>query len=361
MTSIASLLAAFARDEVPGAPDTDVAVSPVTPEETARVLGLCSEHGLSVRFWGTGTRAGMGYPVEADVLVSTRRMTSVVDWQPDDLTVTVQPGHPADDLHGMLAERGQAVVLASGGTVGGALASASSGPARLRYGPVRDHVLETVLATGDGRVVRAGGRVVKNVTGYDVPRLVTGSLGSLGMICSVTLKLWPVPEAAATVTVTDPERALATAYRPLAILSGPFGARVYLQGTASEVEAQAAELGGEAADGHRWPEDPMGTYVVQVRVPPDRVPEAVRRSPDTHVAQHGVGIVTFGTDRLEDLVAIRSWAEGVGGAAVLVRRPDGADIEPWGSPPETVDVQRRVKAAFDPDGVCNPGILPGRI
>ncbi|NIV25710.1 MAG: FAD-binding protein, partial [Gemmatimonadetes bacterium] len=103
-------------------------------------------------------------------------------------------------------ERGQTAVLPEtpgSGTVGGAIASGASAWRRLRYGPIRDRVLETVMATGDGRVVKAGGRLVKNVTGFDIPRLATGSYGSLGVIGQVCLKLWPTGTRFAGVPADD--------------------------------------------------------------------------------------------------------------------------------------------------------------
>ena len=124
------------------------------------------------------------------------------------------------DFLDQLEQRGQTAVLPEdvpGATVGGVVACGLSGWRRLRYGPTRDRVLETVSVTGDGRVIRGGARLVKNSTGYDLPRLLTGSFGSLGLIVQVCLKLWPEPEEHVTVTIDDPERA-AAAYRPLAVI-----------------------------------------------------------------------------------------------------------------------------------------------
>jgi glycolate oxidase FAD binding subunit len=359
VTSIRALLARFAKTDVPGAPEADIVVAPETAEDAAAVLELCSEHGLGVRIWGTGSRAGIGHAVEPDVVLSTHRMATLVDWQDEDLTLTVEAGHSVDALAERLAERRQTAVLPPGGSVGGVVATGASSFERLRYGPTRDRMLEVVLATGDGRVVRAGGRVVKNVTGYDIPRLACGSLGSLGVVCSVTLKLWPRPEAAATVTVDDAEAALAGAYRPLAVLSGPFGIRVYLQGTAAEVEGQAAGLDGTIVDGHDWPGPVDGELLVEVRVPPADLMVALDRIDGPHIAQHGVGIVTVADP--QDPESLRRWAEDRGGSLVVVKQATAGTLDPWGSPPSTVALQRRVKAAFDPLGVCNPGILPGGV
>ncbi len=123
----------------------------------------------------------------------------------------------------------------------------------MRYGPTRDRVLQVTAATGYGKVVTGGSPVVKASTGYGMPRLFTGSLGSLGLIGPVILKLWSRPMAAATVAVDDPELARARVYRPLAVLSTGEAGLVYLGGTPEEVDAQAEALGGRRSDGLDWP------------------------------------------------------------------------------------------------------------
>jgi glycolate oxidase FAD binding subunit len=353
-------------DPVEGAPPADFVLAPATVEEAARILDFASEHGLAVVVWGGGTHQGLGYRIEPDLLLVTTRMDRIVDWQPDDLTVVVEPGLPVAALEARLDERSQTAVLPERpgvATVGGVVAAGASGWRRYRFGPTRERVLEVVVATGDGRVVRGGAQVVKNVTGYDIPRLVTGSLGSLGLIGRVCFKLWPKGEATATVRVDDPHRALDTAYRPLAVLETVTGCFTYLAGTGREVEAQGTALGGSVQEGLLWPEHPAGEVVVSVRVPPASMTEAVRRlpAPDAFVAGHGVGEVTASFDSVSpsELEVLRDWAESIGGALVLLTAPDGFALDPWGTPPQTLDLQRRIKAGFDPAGVMAPGRLPG--
>jgi glycolate oxidase FAD binding subunit len=205
--------------------------------------------------------------------------------------------------------------------------------------------------------------VVKNVTGYDIPKLVTGSLGSLGLIVRVCLKLWPRGETAVTVRVDDPARALMSAHRPLAVLETIIGSFAYLAGTAAEVEAQVAALAGPVSEGLLWPEHPEGEVVVSVRVPPASTAEAVGRLPGAtaFVASHGVGEVTAAFDSIRDgaLGDLRSWSESLGGSMVVLRAPAGFGLDPWGMPPTTLTIQRRIKAGFDPAGVMAPGRLPG--
>ena len=351
-------------------PDAMV-VAPSSLEAAAEILAAASATATPVLFWGGGTHQGYGYPVDAGIVVSTERLDRVVDWQPDDLTIVVEAGITLARLDELLAERKQSAVLpeAQGeATIGGVVAAAISGFRRLRYGPTRDRMLESVMVTGDGRITTAGGRVVKNVTGYDIPRLVTGSFGSLGLIGRVCLKLWPDPAAAAAMTVPDAAVAADLAYRPLAVLETNTMSSVYVAGTEQEVIGRAAEFGVDPVYGFEWPQAPAGVWRAVVRVPPSEVVEAVARLRRvdglSFLAGHGVGEIHVGAshDAAGSFGELRSWAESVGGAFVVAGRPEGDTLfDPWGTPPGALDLQRRVKAAFDPAGIANPGRLPGRI
>lgn len=351
--------------ELAGAPEAELVVAPGSVDEIVRLLDFASEHGLVVLPWGSGSHQGLGRRVAPDVIVSTARLDAVDDWQPEDLTIAMGSGMTLGALDELIGSRRQSAVLPEDrpeATVGGVIAAGVSGWRRLRYGPTRDRVLEVTLVTGDARVVRGGARVVKNVTGYDLPRLMTGSLGSLGIIVSACLKLWPDQEAAATVVVDDPVRALAIAERPLAVLETAERSTVHLTGTAAEVDAQVATLGGSASDGLVWPARPTGDLVVSIRVPPAAVTDAVERVEGPFVAAHGVGEVTAAVSDAA-VIDLRLWAESVGGAVVVLAAPaDLYDrVDPWGTPPDTVPLQRRIKAAFDPAGVMAPGRLPGGV
>lgn len=349
--------------EVQGAPAAEFTFAPATAEEAAAILDLASEHRLVVLPWGGGTHQ-FGHPVHPDIVLSTAALTGF-DWRADDLTLVVGAGESVAWVEERLAERGQSAILPEhpgAATIGGVVAAGVSGWRRLRYGATRERVLEVVVATGDGRVIRGGGQVVKNVTGFDLPRLFTGSLGSLGVITRVALKLWPIGAATATVMVDDPDRALATAWRPLAVLETAGSTSVYLAGTATEVEAQAASLRGTASPGLSWPEPPTGQVTVAVRVPPADTGAARDRIAGLggFVAAHGVGeVLAAGDAPRVDLAAVRAWAEARGGSLAVLAGDAG--IDPWGTPPTTLDLQRRVKQAFDPLRVLVPGRLPGGI
>ena len=353
-------------DPIDGAPEAEMTVAPRTIDETARILEAATQHRLSVLIWGGGTHQGMGGRVEPDVVLSTSRLNSLVDWQPDDLTVVAESGMKVADLEDVLSERSQTAVLPEhplSATVGGVVASGVSAWRRLRYGPTRDRMLEVVIVTGDGRVVRGGGRVVKNVTGYDLPRLATGSFGSLGLVVQVCLKLWPVSPSAATVTTTA--QAAKSAYRPLATISDRDTTKVYIGGHEKDVEAQLGELGGEAERGLVWPEPFSDELRVEMRVPARFVDDAIGLVPGhwSLLAERGVGRLQLGgsLEAVGEITGMRSWAEQLGGSLVIDRAPAQVyrEIDPWVTPPATQDLQRRVVAQFDPARVVNPGRLPG--
>jgi glycolate oxidase FAD binding subunit len=349
-----------AATAVPGGVEV---VIPTSVDELVEVLAEATATRRQVAVWGGGTHRAMGHDFVPDLVVSTAGLSGVDVWEPDDLTVVVGAGTPVAQLESQLAGGGQSAVLpevAGPATVGGAVATGTSGFRRLRYGPTRDRVLEVRAVTGDGRVIKGGGRVVKNVSGYDLPRLYTGSFGSLGVITSVCLKLWPLTESTATVRVPGPGAA-ESVHRPLAVLQTPGDVRVLVAGTGPEVDDQVRRLGGNASPGLDYPDPVEGSDVWSVRVPPSAAEDAVSRLPagSDFVAQHGIGEVTFGVPGGYIVAELRRWAESRGGSVVRLRGAPNDD--PWGAPPDGLELQRRVVAAFDPGRVLEPGRLPGGI
>ncbi len=347
--------------DIEGAPSGALGVAPRTPDDVASVLRHASESHLVVQVRGGGTHSGYGRPPEPDIVMSMEHFGRVEVWEPDDLTIVVGAGAPIEEVEAMLAERNQSLVMPEVpglGTIGGAVAAGRSSLRRGRLYSTRERVLETTVVTGDGRVVRSGGRVVKNVTGYDLHRLMVGAFGSLGVIVSVCLKLWPTPPAAATVVVDSLERARRIV-RPLAVVETDGRLAVFLRGTEAELEAQADRLGGEASPGLDWPADPPGRWAWSLRVPPARAVEAIQRLPSDwrYLAIHDVGEIRCASDNPLGAVLLREWAESVGGHLVMCLG-DPSVIDPWGAPPAGLELQRRLIAQFDPARVINPGRLP---
>ena len=353
--------------QVPGAPEAGLTVAPGSIDDLAMVLRHATDHGLVVQVWGGGTMSGYGAPPPPDIVVAMSRLGGITVWEPDDLTVVVGGGASVAAVEEELNQRGQTMVLTEhpgSSTIGGVLAAGVSSLRRGRLYGTRERVLETVVVTGDGRVVRSGGRVVKNVTGYDLSRLHVGAFGSLGVIVSVCLKLWPVPPAAATVEVAGLEEA-GRVTRPLAVLEERGRTRVFLSGTGDEVGAMASRFDGVVSAGLDWPVDPAGRYRWSLRVPPGRMVEAISEVPSDwdYLAIHGVGEIRAAADGIDGARELREYAVALGGSLVSVDAPSESlnGLDPWGKPPPGLGLQRDLIAQFDPARVINPGRLPGGI
>jgi FAD/FMN-containing dehydrogenase len=353
------------RDQLPPAAHR---FAPESPTEMAEMLSAASDDDLVVVPWGGGVHQGLGHRVTPDIIASTRLLDRIVAWEPEDLTVVVEAGVLVDDLEAELASRRQTAAFTEtspGATIGGVIAAGVSGYRRARYGPARDRILQATVATGDGRLVTAGGRVVKNVSGYDIQRSIFGAHGALGVVTSVCLKLWPRPAMAATVGVADPEAAWRGLYRPLAVLETETGSFAFLEGPARQVEEEVGRVGSDHREGLHWPSPPEGVVSASVTVPPSRVPETVERvrSLGPFVAQHGVGRIDFAAEPDTDWQGLRTWAEDALGRLTITSAPDTFydRVDPWGTNPPALGVQQRLIAAFDPRRTINRGRLPGGV
>ncbi|MGD9571807.1 MAG: FAD-binding oxidoreductase [Thermoleophilia bacterium] len=367
---------------------TPAALSPGSQEELAAALREASVAGTPVEIVGGGTRSRSGRPPApdgGDLSLNTRGLDQVIAHEPEDLTLTVEAGMPAADAAALAASAGQAwpqAQIRPGSTVGGVLATASSSRARLRSGPVRDSVLQMVVATGDGRLVTAGGRTVKGVSGFDLPRLAVGAHGTLGVITQVTLKLWPVPAAQGWFGLEAPlaerlelgrhllglapsgslddhlieggqvERAFG---RPVAVLLTPGRLDVELAGPPDDVRPPVGMSAGEA------PPEPEGTGIVEAGVPPPRLGELAARLEDAglpYEAWMGVGICLVAVADAAGVGLVRGWAAALGGHAQVRDAPDAMRDDPWGPPPPGVHLMRRLRDAFDPAGILNRRLVP---
>ena len=182
-------------------------IAPGTAQEIAKVLQYCSSAGLAVVPRGGGTKLGLGNrPQKADLILSTERLNRVVEHVWGDMTVIAEAGCTIDSLQRAIQPHRQRLAVdplwPEKTTVGGLLATAESGTLRIRYGAVRDLVLGVEVALPDGSLIKAGGKVVKNVAGYDLTKLMIGSLGTLGVITRAALRLHPIPVATASYSIT---------------------------------------------------------------------------------------------------------------------------------------------------------------
>jgi glycolate dehydrogenase FAD-binding subunit len=302
---------------------------------------------------GGRTQWEAGGPPPRDA-TEARAPAGVIRYEPADMTVTVGAGTPFATLDALLAERGQECGLDprdASATVGGILACGLSGTRRSRCGPVRDNVLEVRVVLGDGRLIKGGGPTVKNVTGYDLPRLFVGSFGTLGVLAEVTLRCRPRPACSRWFAFAD----ASALYRPSARLWRGGEEHVLLEGTEADVTAQAA--GARALD--CGPDLPDGPHRGRISVAPGRIAAvgAALGGSVAWCAELGVGTVHVACDSVDAFVSARRIAEANGGW-MLRERGGPADDDGFGVPLPNIDVMRRIKQAYDPENKCNPGRLP---
>ncbi len=373
-------------------------------------MGRCGADGLTLRIRGGGTKSGWGRPApDPDVEVSTAGLDRLVEHNAGDLTAVVAAGARLDAIQEAFAAEGQMLALdppTAGGrvgeghgaaTVGGVLATADSGPLRHRYGGVRDLVLGVTLALSDGTLARAGGKVIKNVAGYDLGKLFAGSFGTLGLVVEVALRLHPLPPRTGTAVgrSEDPAAlargASAAAHAPLeadsldVVWEGGTGAVLVRLGGADPAArlAQASGLLAGAGlavdvdedDDARWRAQRAGQRsedgaVVKVSAVPGALPAvlaAAGAAGGSVVGRAGLGLSWIrlpAAEPAEVVAAVDDLRRRLAPAAVVVTDAPAEvrdKLDPWGTETGPVGLMRRVKERFDPAGVCAPGVFVGGI
>ena len=336
-----------------------------------RILAAAAD-GTPLAATGGGTKEFLGRITQAERFdVSGHR--GIVSYEPTELVLSARGGTPLAEVTAALDERGQMLAFeppsfGAEATIGGTIATGLSGPARPYAGAARDFVLGTRVLNGKGEVLRFGGEVMKNVAGYDVSRLMTGAFGTLGVLLDVSLKVLPRPAVSRTLAFDATaeeaiERCNAWATRPLPVTGACHDGerlRVRLAGTEGGVAAAAGALGGETADGDAfWTalrEHTLafftrnGAPLWRISVPPG----AAMTEPDGDLLVDWGGALRW--LRTEAPAAdVRAAAERAGGHAVLFRGGDrtGEVFHPL--QPAVRRIHERLKAAFDPAGIFNPG------
>ncbi|MBL8448013.1 MAG: glycolate oxidase subunit GlcE [Zoogloeaceae bacterium] len=322
---------------------------------------------------GGGTKGFLGRQCLATPL-DTRAWCGVVNYEPTELVVTVRAGTPLAELEAVVADAGQTLAFEPphfglAATVGGAVAAGLSGPRRLAAGPLRDYVLGVRVLDGRGQILRFGGEVMKNVAGYDLPRLMTGSLGTLGVIVDVSLKVLPRPVAEATLRFEMSEadglaRVNAWGGQALPISATAWEGGVLhlrLSGAAAAVSSACQRLGGErikegeAASLWAALREQTAAYFQQDKplwrlALPTTAP-ALALGPQ--LVEWGGGQRWLASDASAEV--IRGAAAALGGHATLFRGGDrtGPVFTPLA--PALLGLHQRLKQAFDPAGVFSPG------
>jgi glycolate oxidase FAD binding subunit len=399
---------ASTEDVVEGV-EPSLVVEPGSVEEISAVMKLATREGLAVSPRGGGTKMDLGAPPrELDLVLSTARMDGIIEHVPGDQIVRTQSGVKLAALQEKLGEANQMLAIdppEKDATVGGVVAANSSGPRRYKYGTVRDLIIGITVVLADGTVAKAGGKVVKNVAGYDLSKLFTGSLGTLGVIADANFRLHPRPESSRTVGVE---------------IETPQAARDAAQAIVhSQVEATAIELhwsdeaklisvllesipGGIDAKEEtasfllkefgevRMLEDeeadnlgPLSTgsagdeVEIKIGAPPadlagvlDSVLNAAdRRDVTVRITGHaGTGLTYAGLSGAEDALVevveeVREIRTRSGGSVVVRRAPASFKnrVDLWGPAGDYLGLTRRVKEKFDPGYLMNPGRFIGGI
>ena len=385
-------------------------VEPGSTEDISELMKLANDRNLAVAPRGGGTSMSLGNPPrELGLILSTTRMNAVVEHVPGDQVVRVQSGIRFADLQERLAGSDQMLGVdppeaADGATVGGIVAANSSGPKRYRYGTIRDLIIGITVVLADGTVAKAGGKVVKNVAGYDLAKLFTGSLGTLGVIAECNFRLHPRPETARTVAVELPDTASAGAASQAILHAQVVPSAVELlwggetrmltvlvEGIPSGVEAQAESvshilgsfgevrtLGDDEAGSSSPPGAGDDAVALKISAPPAELAGVLdstlgassRLGVTPRITGHaGTGVTYVGLSGgdeearagvVEELREI--WLRR--GGSVVVREAPPAfkeRVEAWGPIGTRLDLSRRVKEKFDPRGILNPGRFVGGI
>ena len=374
--------------------------APETFEAVAATLAAAGAQGRSVRILGAGTKIGWGFVTPpADVELHTTRLNRVVEHNAGDLTAVLEVGVPLAQAQRQFASAGQMLALDpplgldGAATIGGVIATGDCGPLRHRYGAPRDLVVGITVALSDGAIARSGGKVIKNVAGYDLGKLFAGSFGTLGVILSVNVRLHPVPVVTATAlgSSADPDvlgaaaRALALAPLELesldvswhtgrgAILSRSGGAEATRRCTRAAALMRAAgleQVDVSTDDEPIWERQRAGQRsgdraLVRLAAPPSRLPAVLRAAASCGGTL--VGRAALGSSFVEldpDAVSALHERLPAGSTSILLDAPAGlrARIDPWGVPDRAAfELMRRLKARFDPAGACNPGLFVGGI
>jgi glycolate oxidase FAD binding subunit len=375
---------------------------PTSTQEVAEVLRAAARDGLVVVPRGRGTKLSWGRPPSAvDLLLDLSALDRVLDHAAGDLIVEAQAGALLSDVQRVVGQAGQRLAVdetVRGASVGGALATHASGPLRMSTGTMRDLLIGLTVVRADGVVAKAGGRVVKNVAGYDLGKLMVGSFGTLAVVTEALFRLHPLPEVQRwlAVPVADPDDASTRAQQVLQSQCVPSAlevewddaggtVRVLLEGRQAGVDARArtvAALWGGTASQSRAPDDcyPWDTAArgdgrstaVKLTFALSGLADVLRAAlaAPAHVrvrGSAGVGVVHAALDgEVEDVVAtVRSLREvctRYGGSTVVLDAPAEVkrSVDPWGEV-AALDLMRRLKDRFDPDHRLSPGRFVGGI
>ena len=393
MTAVTDTRRAGGPDDAVGGVVPREVVRPTTVDQVAEVVRAGAADGRTVVPVGGRSKLTWAPPPDScDLLLDLTGLDRVVEHVAGDLTVVAEAGVRLADLQAQVGRAGQLLGLdppEDGATLGGVVSANASGPRRLRYGTTRDLLIGITVVLADGTVAHAGGKVVKNVAGYDLGKLFTGAHGTLGVVVSTTWRLHPVPPARRVVTLELPDVAAAgplsvalarSTLTPSAVelIAGADGtARLVVlfesiaESVAGQATAAVALLGG-GEQSEELPEDfgrrPGGADDVLLRLAhaPASLSAVLDALPaGTAVAAHAATGVSYAAvpagEAAEALPRLRAAIAPHDGTAVVLRAPDAVRerLDHWGPVGDSLDLMRRVKERFDPERRMSPGRFVG--
>jgi glycolate oxidase FAD binding subunit len=390
--TITASLAAIAGPEHVRTSGGAAVIAPGNTDEVAAILRFAQENHFAVVPWGGGTKQGWGYPLAPAVVLETHRLNAIREHTWQDMTCTVEAGCTWAALQSALAQHGQYVALdplwPERATVGGIVATNDSGALRLRYGSLRDLIIGMTIVLADGTVARTGGKVVKNVAGYDLHKLMTGALGTLGVVTSVNFRLHSIPKSTQSFTFSAPAAKplgawmLKLLHQQLSTLS------IQLRGTTNGVhlDIQLASLpevlhtqadlleslgrveglAVEAATAAVWDaREQLFTQdlICKATMLPSEISTFAERvhSLGGESVTQATGIMTaaFPATVAEHLPQLRRDLEAASGSLMVLKQPAESKLDCWGTLPDSLPLMREIKRRFDPEGVLNPGRFLG--
>jgi glycolate oxidase FAD binding subunit len=362
--------------------------APGSIDEAACVMAQAARDRLRVAFVGGGTELGLGRRPEVDATVRTDRMARILEHTPADMVLVAEAGVTLAELQRATREHRQMLALdppePERATIGGLVATGAFGPRRARYGAIRDLIIGVTLVRADGIVAHGGGKVVKNVAGFDLPKLACGSLGTLGMIAGAAFRLHPLPEASVTALVAGvpAERigALLAGVRqkqlePSSVVAlradgGGFDVGVrfegFGEGVAHQVGRFADGTGAEPLvdDAGFWRRHDAvragGPVRVRCATLPSQLPAVAALFEGAELALYAtLGIAFIAGDLTAQ--AIRAAREKLvaGGGWLIVETASDKELDPWGPVPGSFEIMKQLKQRFDPERRLNPGRFVG--
>lgn len=360
-----------------------IAVEPSSVQELSEFVRSSAGENTALMPIGSGATLGLGNPAtRAGAAIHMRRLRELVEYIPEDQVVVVEAGITLGELQSELGKHGQRLAVDADGcdamTIGGMLAANVYGPSALRYGTLKDLIVGIEIVRADGAVARAGGKVVKNVAGFDVSKLMVGSLGTLAIITKATFRLHPLPEscrtlafAASTAQVFPFVLALREAQlEPSSIVVHVDGAdsrlEVTFEGFAAGVEAQVKRCSSliipSEAHAVSEAEEPKKPWLLKATYPPSEF-QRVASEVGAALVYPSLGILFCDGQSIEAVVRMRRFFESLGGTLVIADMPEEwrGKIDAWGTPPPSIRLMQALKDRFDPTHRLSPGRFVGGI